>query len=197
MLLDRVARPSCIFQIIDQTKAGPSAFRMHDRSMTSLKNIPKRPDLILRDTIEAHIQRLTIASFWFYPTTTTTLLIAIDPHAHRPIAIRPPHTAFLAAKLLLLPHLDALLTLLQGLLAGSPRRLPMRARHGDEDAFLADGDDAQAVDHGDGCERVLGGDGGADFKHGLERFGLVRRVFELFDGLAAEVVACRACGLIG
>lgn len=69
----------------------------------------------------------------------------------------------------------------------------MRAGDGDQDTLLADGDCAEAVNHRNGCQGVLEGYRLADSQHGLESFGLIRRVLELLDGLAAEVVAGRAC----
>jgi len=117
----------------------------------------------------------------------------INPHPHRPIPISPPNPAFLPPKLLLLPHLDPALTLLQRLLARPPRRLPMRARDGYEDAFLADGDHAEAVDHRHRRQGVLDRYRLADLQHRAQRFRLVRRVLELLDRLAGEVVAGGAC----
>lgn len=109
----------------------------------------------------------------------------IDPHTHRAIPICPPHP-LPVRELLTLPHLDPLLALLESLLARLPRRLPMRRRHGDEDALLADGHEAQTVRHGDGGERVFAQEGGGDGEHGLQGEWRVGCVGEVGDGFAVE-----------
>jgi hypothetical protein len=122
-----------------------------------------------------------------------TLPSYINPHPNTPIPISPPNTAFLAPKLLLLPHLNLLLAFFESFFARSPSGLAVRAGDGDQDTLLADGDCAEAVNHRNGCQGVLEGYRLADLQHGFESFGLIRRVLELLDGLAAEVVAGRAC----
>lgn len=71
----------------------------------------------------------------------------------------------------------------------------MRRRHGDQDALLADGHDAQAVHHGDALEPVFGPQGGGDGHHGAQGQGLVGGVLEFLDGFVVEGVAGCACGL--
>ena len=95
----------------------------------------------------------------------------------RPVPISPPHATLIPTELLQLPHLDLLLALLQRLLAGPPGSLPVRGRHGDEDALLANRDDAQSVDQTDGRQRVFFLRVAGDGEHGLERKGWVGGVF--------------------
>jgi hypothetical protein len=163
-----------------QPKNGQSTVLMYNRPMPPLyrRSRPHHIPITTQDTARG----ITILSF------------RINPHTHRPIPISPPNPAFIPSKLLLLPHLDPALALLQRLLARPPRRLPMRARDGYENAFLADGDHAEPVDHRHRCHGVLDGYRLADLQHGAQRFRLVGRVLELLDRLAGEVVTRCACG---
>ena len=72
----------------------------------------------------------------------------------------------------------------------------MGRRHGDQDALLADGHDAEAVHHGDALEAVLGFEGGGDLHHGAQGQGVVGGVGELLDGEVVEGVAGCSCGVV-
>lgn len=109
------------------------------------------------------------------------------------VSIGPPNPALNPAEVLPLPDLDHGLAPLERLLARPPRRVPMRSRHGDQDAFLPDRDVTQAVRHGDGRERVLVLGGARDGHHRFQRQRWIRRVFQPRDALALGVVSRGSC----
>lgn len=73
---------------------------------------------------------------------------------HDAVPVRAPD-ALLALELFPLPDLDLGLALLEGLLAGAPRRLTVRTGQGNEDALLAHGHGAETVYQGDSLQGVL------------------------------------------
>ena len=118
--------------------------------------------------------------------------IASSPSSVRPgplpFPVRLPRAAAVREHLVL-PDLGAALDLLERLLAGAPGGAPVRARHGDEHALLADGHVAEPVRDDNGRERVPALGGGGYGGEGAQRERRVGRVGEPEHAAAVEAVA--------